>query len=127
MGYYFTTKNTTYIVNSLPNSNTVLLSGGQFDKHEVYAPKGLVGEGARFESSVTNNMANGGFRGQPFRTSTIQSIHTFPESEDQKQQNLCVLEAKEQMMQDKINNQVNRASRLYSGQVASNEYQFGDD
>lgn len=39
MGYYFATKNTAYVVKSLPNPNTVLLSGGQFDNHEVYAPK----------------------------------------------------------------------------------------
>lgn len=45
------------MVKSLPNPNTVLLSGGQFDNHEVYAPKGLVGEGVRFESAITNNMA----------------------------------------------------------------------
>lgn len=127
MGYYFATKNTAYVVKSLPNPNTVLLSGGQFDNHEVYAPKGLVGEGMRFESSITNNMANGGYRGQSFHTSTIQSIHSFPESEDQKMQNLHVLEEKERVMQDKINNQVNRASRLYSGSDVSNDYQFGDN
>lgn len=114
MGYYFATKNTAYVVKSLPNPNTVLLSGGQFDNHEVYAPKGLVGEGVRFESAITNNMANGSYRGQSFHTSTIQAIHSFPESEDQK-------------MQDKINNQVNRASRLYSGSNVSNDYQFGDN
>lgn len=57
----------------------------------------------------------------------IQAIHSFPESEDQKMQNLRTLEAKERMMQDKINNQVNRASRLYSGSNVSNDYQFGDD
>ena len=72
-------------------------------------------------------MANGSFRGQPFRTSTIQSIHSFPESEDEKTQNLRVLEEKERMVQDKINNQVNRASRLYSGSDLSNDYQFGDN
>ena len=53
MGYYFATKNTAYVVKSLPNPNTVLLSGGQFDNYEVYAPKGLVGEGVRFESALT--------------------------------------------------------------------------
>lgn len=37
------------------------------------------------------------------------------------------LEAKERMVQDKINNQVNRASHLYSGSNVSNNYQFGDD
>lgn len=42
-------------------------------------------------------------------------------------QNLRTSEAKERMMQDKINNQVNRASRLYSGSNVSNDYQFGDD
>lgn len=42
-------------------------------------------------------------------------------------QNLRMLEAKERMMQDKINNQVNRASRLYSGSNLSNDYQFGDN
>ena len=93
----------------------------------MYAPKGLVGEGMRFESSITNNMANGGYRGQSFHTSTIQSIHSFPESEEQKMPNLRVLEEKERMMQDKINNQVNRASRLYSGSDISNDYQFGDN
>ena len=31
------------------------------------------------------------------------------------------------MIQDKINNQVNRASRLYSGSNVSNDYQFGDN
>lgn len=127
MGYYFATKNTAYVVKSLPNPNTVLLSGGQFDNHEVYAPKGLIGEGTRFESSITNNMANGGYRGQSFHTSTIQSIHSFPESEDEKMQNLRTLEEKERMMQDKINSQVNRASRLYSGSDVSNDYQFGDN
>lgn len=127
MGYYFATKNTAYVVKSLPNPNTVLLSGGQFDNHEVYALKGLVGEGMRFESSITNNMANGGYRGQSFHTSTIQSIHSFPESEDDKMQNLRMLEEKERMMQEKINNQVNRASRLYSGSDVSNDYQFGDN
>lgn len=127
MGYYFATKNTAYVVKSLPNPNTVLLSGGPFDNHEVYAPKGLVGEGVRFESAITNNMANGSYRGQSFHTSTIQAIHSFPESEDQKMQNLRVLEAKERMMQNKINNQVNRASRLYSGSNVSNDYQFGDN
>ena len=76
---------------------------------------------------ITNNMANGSYRGQSFHTSTIQAIHSFPESEDQKMQNLRTLEAKERMMQDKINNQVNRASRLYSGSNVSNDYQFGDE
>lgn len=127
MGYYFATKNTAYVVKNLPNPNTVLLSGGQFDNHEVYAPNGLIGEGMRFESSLTNNMANGAYRGQSFHTSTIQSIHTFPESENQKMQNLRLLEEKERMVQDKINNQVNRASRLYSGSDVSNDYQFGDN
>ena len=42
-------------------------------------------------------------------------------------QNLRVLEEKERMVQDKINNQVNRASRLYSGSDVSNDYQFGDN
>lgn len=42
-------------------------------------------------------------------------------------QNLCVLEEKERMVQDKINNQVNRASRLYSGSDVLNDYQFGDN
>ena len=102
MGYYFATKNTAYVVKSLPNPNTVLLSGGQFDNH-------------------------GSYRGQSFHTSTIQAIHSFPESEDQKMQNLRTLEAKERMIQDKINNQVNRASRLYSGSNVSNDYQFGDN
>lgn len=37
------------------------------------------------------------------------------------------LEAKERMVQDKINNQVNRASHLYSGSNVSNDYQFGDN
>lgn len=34
MGYYFATKNTAYVVKSLPNPNTVLLSGGQFDRKD---------------------------------------------------------------------------------------------
>ena len=38
-----------------------------------------------------------------------------------------MLEAKERMMQNKINNQVNRASHLYSGSNVSNDYQFGDN
>lgn len=42
-------------------------------------------------------------------------------------QNLRILEEKERMVQDKINNQVNRASRLYSGSDVSNDYQFGDN
>ena len=63
---------------------------GKKDYHEVYAPKGLVGEGMRFESSITNNMANGSYRGQSFHMSTIQAIHSFPESEDQKMQNLRI-------------------------------------
>ena len=48
-------------------------------------------------------------------------------SDIQYQSRSRTLEAKERMMQDKINNQVNRASRLYSGSNVSNDYQFGDN
>ena len=126
MGFVFQTKNTQYTVNETLDPNKWMISGGQFDNTEIHRPMGLIGEDQPFSAVVTDNMANGSFRNQPFHTSTVRSIHTFPESEEAKAANQRLLYDKEQMMIQRHNQRVAQASVYDYDSAPTQELDGGD-
>lgn len=126
MGFIMATKNTQYVIHETLDPNKWLISGGQFDNTEIHRPAGLVGEDQPFRAVITDNMANGSFRNQPFHTSTVQSIHTFQEDDAAKAANQRMLYEKEQMMIQRHNQRVAQVSAYDYDNAPTQELDGGD-
>lgn len=124
MGFIMATKNTQYVIHETLDPDKWLISGGQFDSNEIHRPTGLVGEDQPFNAVLTDNPANGAWKNQSFHTSTVQSIHTFPENDEQRAANQRRLYEKGQMMIERHNQRVAQASEY---DVAPTQELSGDD
>ena len=122
MGYYFNTKNTQYVVRATMDPNRMVINGGQFQNKEIYTPNGLVGEGQPFCTRFTDNVVNGPLANRVLNTSSIVSVHSLRETEQDKMQTQKLLD--QQAMQMRRDMRVQQAENLYSKFDQSSQYQY---